>query len=179
MNIIGIDPSYRRIGIYKLKTHPMQKSIVLENGFYYIINKCPANYEDRFLYELSNILKKILDEKENFVVIEYTFVPYLKPMSLINRTIGGILATCHPYLDGWLEIDMNTIYRHFNIKRKKEFLRSRVLELIPTERNDNVFLSVYEIDEKNTKLKTGFVHKNELNQDCIDAFALVFYIWKS
>jgi hypothetical protein len=174
MQIIGIDPAYRKIGAFRVSTHPSYPNITHDLEAYLFVNEYDSNYEDKFLYKLSQNLRRHLTIHENFfLVIEYTPVPRFKSVPSINRVIGVIYATLHPFLTGFYELNMNTIYSHFNIKGKydkKKKLYEKLLSTLP----DLIFYKEINLIEEKVYAKK--LKKEELPQDCLDAYALINYI---
>lgn len=168
--IIAIDPSYRKIGMF------------IENkGFYLINNNLKTSDEDIWLYKLSYILKGLENYKDKFLVLEYTNVPYIKPMAQINRVVGAIISSLSP-LSGYWEVNMNDVYRYFNIrprsKNKKNLLRKEVSKYI-NEFLVAEFNVVYSGASKTIiRVNNKKLSIDDVEQDCIDAYALFLYAQK-
>lgn len=167
--LITFDPSYRNVAFY----------IQERDLFYLIRNELNEDEEDTFLWKLKNILDGIRKDidKPVFIAIEYTNVPYIKPMSKINRVIGVILASMSP-LDGWCEINMNEVYRHFGIKARDEHKKKKLKDRIK-EIKDCFPTHIFQIKRlKDGKNVVSYKYENTKNpeQDCIDAYAIFLYI---
>lgn len=182
LNLIAIDPSYRRTGAYLVQ---FKDNIPIRINAYLIENKCSQDNEDRFLYSMCKSIKDILGNDKYHMLIEYTFVPRIKPMMLINRVIGAILGTLHEKLLGWQEISMVSIYSKHGLNRKgiksderKKVLRQKLLKSIVTDSYGLIFLDKITIMDHASTLYVEKVTPEQLPQDCIDAYALIDYILK-
>lgn len=162
IKIVAIDPSSKRIGIVRNHGEELRA--------YLIENRC--KYEDTFLRSLSEVMKKVVSDNP-FLVYEYTYVPYLKVMSSINRVVGAILSSC--VYDGYLEVSMNTIYAHYNIKgtNKKKLLHEHIIN----KYQDIITLTLIDVNENSLVYNTfKDVAISELPEDCLDAYSLFKFI---
>lgn len=165
LKILAIDPAYHLTGIYFDKT------------FFSIENKCSIEDEDFFLYQFGRILREIVDKNKIFLGVEYTYVPHFKAMSPINRVIGAILSSLHKRLDGWSEIDMNSIYSFFKAKKGDKFtLREKIEPEIRKDLGDGVYFIEYIIKKPKVESNERIEDVEVLVQDCVDAYAIFLYI---
>ncbi|MEM2264643.1 MAG: hypothetical protein QXX03_05575 [Nitrososphaerota archaeon] len=168
--IIAVDPSYRKIGMF-----------IEGKGFYLIRNNLKTSDEDLWLYKLSHILRGHVIDKDKFLVLEYTNVPYIKPMAQINRVIGVIISSLGP-LSGYWEISMNDVYRHFKIKprskNKKKLLREKISKYFPEFFVLEFNIIYSEIGKTMIRVDGKKLPIDAVEQDCIDAYALFLYAQK-
>jgi hypothetical protein len=170
MRIVSFDPSYKQIGCFIYVYEKNIKNCVEMEAIHFS-NEYDSSYEDKFLYELNTWLKRIFND-DMHLLVEYTNVPRFKSAVSINRVIGVIYATLHPFIVSWREISMPTIYSHFKINNdsKKYELHKILLESLP----DSLLLRKILLTKNIMKLER--IPKEKLPSDCLDAYALIKYI---
>ena len=169
MKIVAFDPAYKQIGSF-IYTYEGSILNCIELEAVCFVNEFDASYEDKFLYNLSMQLRRLINN-DIHLLMEYTEVPRFKSTTLINRVIGVIYATLHPYIISWHEISMNTIYSHFKVtgKNKKAMLHKVILKNLP----DLITLRKINLTKESVKLEK--IPKEKLPPDCLDAYSLVKY----
>jgi len=171
VKILTVDPSYKKTGMC-LYEYGSKLNEFLSLQCILFINEFDTSYEDKFLYKFSFYLKKIIND-DIHLFLEYTPIPRFKSMVAINRVIGVIYASLHPFIISYREIDMNTIYSFFKIhnrKVKKYELHKILLETLP----ETIFLKTINLTKETITAEK--IKKEKLPEDCLDAYAILRYL---